>query len=165
MKKLLPLVLLILTAQAFGQKPPKGISVEYDKFNDKTTVETEIVAEWVSRSRAKWLNINIGYSFAGSDLKASIDKFTFSLLANCGSTYCFHNYDEVIFLIDGERWKKTDPIYPGGIGTDYIVFEMTRAELERLAAAKVVEFKVASIERRIRSKDLPKIKTLLDYSK
>lgn len=156
--KILGLFLLtaVLALGAVGQAKPKGVDVEYDKFKDETRVEM-----YVGRA---WNGIRLAYEFEGSKLDSAVETFQFIYSYECRTRYCFHDYDEIIFLIDGERLIKTKPIYPT-IGADTIVFELSRAELTRLAGAKQVEFKVASLERTINAKDLSKIQTLLDYSK
>ena len=161
MKKICPLcVLLIIASAAFGQlqKPPKGISVGYDKFRDETEITTAYMYTGV-RDQTIWFE----HKFTGQTLKGDVEKFVMVITDKCGGRYCFHDFDaEIIFLIDGERSKKNDPDF--GSPSDIITFDLTRGELEKMGNAKTVEFQVARRDGAIRSKDLAILKSLLAFT-
>lgn len=149
MKKLLPLLILIFTFTAFGQiKRENGVFIEYDKFKDETTVR---LMEYGKPGLAE-----ASFSYNGRTLVANVEHFYIYFAGDCPG-FCFHD-DALIMLIDGER-------VPLGIDKglgDSAVYAVSRDTIERIAAAKLVEYQVGRFEDKWETKTLAKFKTLLD---
>jgi hypothetical protein len=155
----------ILTLAAFGQqaKPPKGVDVDYDKFEDRTTVEVRFFLEKWSGGGFRE-DVHLWYEFPGDVLKVDQTEFFIAFFKNnCGSRYCFHDDDELILLIDNERLKITDNLNRGG--EDYVGFKISRSSLERIGSAAKVEFKVGFIPGEFRKQDLVRIKQFIEFAK
>lgn len=160
MTKPLPFLILVLVSvlSLHAQKPPKGLEVKYDKFQDETLVITDYLYTG-SRDQTVWFE----YTFRGQTLKADAGEFVMVVADKCGSRYCFYDFDaEIVFLIDGERLKKSNPDHQ--LASDIILFDLTRSELAKIANAKTVEFQVGRREGAIRSEDLSILKSLLTFT-
>ena len=153
MKKLLPLFLLILAVTAAAQtKAPKGFTVNYDKFKDRSTVYFDGYGVGVSES--------FGFLHDGQTLAADQSEFYLMFTGSRASCtgFCFKSGTELILLIDGERVVAgTDSRL-----SDHVFFYVKRDLIERLAAAKFVEYQVGRFEGKWEEKTLSKFKTLLD---
>lgn len=159
MKKLLPLIILIFAVSAFGQKLPKDIVAEYNKFDDRT--EVSYTAYWIPASRNRTVSVMVTFTHDGKTLGTDISGFWFSVFGECRTSYCFDRDDELVFLLDGERLKvEAKPVIR--IADDSTGFEMTRAEFAKLAAAKAVEFKVGHFQVTLKPKEIANFKTMLD---
>lgn len=146
-------ICFILTLAASGQtKLPKGFEMDYDKFKDETEISFD---DGLSPKFIGW------FQHSGQSLKKDIDEFNFTFMGSrqrC-TGYCFKNDPGLIFLIDGERVKT--PEIENFLG-DTITFQIGRAMVAKIAAAKEVQFQVGPFEGTWKDKTLAKFKTLLD---
>lgn len=149
------LLIVVLAAAAFAQdrKLPNDFTVSYDKFKDVSTVTFND-----GRTFAGYLVG--GFDHPGEKLTATIDDFYFMFrpVGRC-SGFCFDD-PELIFIIDGERIS---------LGRDrglhdLALYIITRPLLDRLASAKLVEFKVGRFEGKFDAKTFPKLRTLLEMA-
>lgn len=167
MKKLLPLIILIFAAASFGQTDlPKGTNWKYDKFKDKTFVDSILAGVKAAKnSRGPWGVTAQGiFMFKGDTLKSDIEIFfiRFEPFASCPS-WCFIRNNDLIWILDGKRieadkgeWKSLS------LKSEVITYGFTRAEFEQIAKAQKVEFQIGDFESELKPKDLERFKTLLD---
>lgn len=143
------LVFFAFTVSALGQdKMPKWFDREYDKFEDKTTID------FAQSGRAI---LHVGFTFKGSTLLADQQEFYFYFQGGRCRGFCFNNA-ELTLLIDGER-------HSGGIDKrlgDNAIYLIGRPMIEEIANAKLVEYRVGSFEGKWETKALAKFKTLLE---
>jgi uncharacterized protein YuzB (UPF0349 family) len=154
MKKLLPLFLLIFAAASFGQT--RGLQVKYDKFKDETT------AIYVRLNVAKDLSMIITADYPGEKLAKDQEQFVLSF--GCRSV-CFNTSisTNLITLVDGERITFSQPSDRESM--DLAMFYLTRAQLTKLANAKLVEFQVGRHEGVFLDPDHENIKKMLEATK
>lgn len=153
MKTLLLIASLAIAAVAQDTKLPNDFTVSYDKFKDITTVTFND-----GRTFAGYM-IG-GFDHPGEKMTGPVDDFylMFRPVGRC-SGFCF-NDPELIFIIDGERVS---------IGMDRglhdrAYYAISRPLLQRIASAKLVEFRVGYYEGRFHAKTFPKLRTLLEMS-
>lgn len=150
--RLIGLLILIFAVNGLAQKLPKGFEIKYDKFKDQSQVYF-----FDDYTGIALVNLTAGFNHPGTDLTENQKDFYlyFSGL-NC-SGFCFHDAS-FILLIDGERVS-----FPNDRSlSDSVIFAIDRSMLERMAAAKVVEFQVGRFEGTWKEKTIKKFKTLVD---
>ncbi len=126
----------------------KNLTIKYDKFKDQTRISFEGFSN---------VDYTIGTEYNGESLRRNANDFYIYFYggSRCYG-FCFHD-PELILIVDGERtFAGTDE----GL-SDSAIFSIDRKMLERLAAAKLVEFQVGRYEGKWKDKDIENFKTLL----
>jgi hypothetical protein len=92
------------------------------------------------------LSFDVRFYFAGDELKAPADDYSFTIHSYAES-WKFSNSSDLIFLIDNERLKigegrRESSISDSGKVHEHLHYKISRSNLERIANAKVVELQV-----------------------
>lgn len=140
------IVILAFAMSAFGQKSKVG--ADYDKFKDETTVSFNGYGVGVSE--------NISFTFSGKDLKADAEEFMFWFGGNRCRGYCFDD-PEFIMIIDGRR----SAVYTDKRLDNSAIFTVPRSEVEAIANATLVEYRVGSFQGKWEQKTIGMFKELL----
>ncbi len=187
MKKLLPLVILILAATTFAQQSVselqakakssklKDLIVSYDKFKDRSIVATKpqnLIGSWeggmaifatgmAGPNKAQtMLMLSIGYEFKGDKLTATPENYAIIFTSN-SSDWNFLKGDKNFYILFDESRLELSPLGQDSdilwsrIGGPMSVsvketlgFGISRADLERILAAKKIEFKLGDTKPR-----------------
>lgn len=148
----------------------KKFTVEYDKFKDLTTLSTYVrfrnphAGTRGNRINAT-LQCGIRSLFSGTELHK--DSELFSLI--CGPMYSFGYWQfledhHLIFLLDGVRLDLRDGKHGGTVDDEYVIYLVTRDDIQKLGEAKQIEIQFGSYEGIIEKDGQPRIKTLLDLA-
>jgi hypothetical protein len=146
-------------------RAPKGIESAYDKFRDQTRVSFETSPEiprYSIYTHGWGLRMVVAFTFSGKEINRNADEFNISFMGSCPDRgYCFEDKTELIFLTDGLPLTLTHPNSSPDYVSDVITYELSRAELKRLADSKTVEFTLDRNAAKLTSKQIALIATLL----
>lgn len=89
----------------------------------------------------------------------------YSLLVPARGTQSFSSCSQNFWLIDGKPAPSLRATYDASSGVQMFKANLTRADLERIAAAQAVEFKICNSEAAISASDIAGVKKLLEATK
>lgn len=132
------------------------IDSEYDRFNDKTTIKTEMRIPVIDYKP----NILLSAEFQGKEL-TNKPKFFIMSFVSTTTEWRFLNFNDTAILADGERLilgkpNRESSVKPGYV-SEFLSFIMEVQTLDKLAAAKVIEIKIGNYEFLISRRELAAI--------
>lgn len=172
MKILLSLAIgAVCSTAVFGQpyQAGKGFKVRYDKFNDRTSVESPLRALKASKDspgRIQILGIQGLFSFRGDKPDGNIDQFFLRFMAgSAGSSWNFIRDHRLRVLADDKIMPIADAKgeWQGGSAADreYVTYRIDRIGLEQMVNAKKLELQIGSFETSIGEKDRDILRQML----
>jgi hypothetical protein len=131
------LILLLLTISSFAQISTKnGVSTEYDRFEDSTTVSVDFQLE-------RKLSLTFSNTFDGKKRTSTPKNISISFISLDISEQYLYSYS-CIFLVDDQRISLDSKHYIRQGDGELRSFSLTLEDLKKIANAKKVEMKLSS---------------------
>lgn len=154
--------LLLVALLAF---PSFAQTARYDKFKDITFISADEARIGHVRMEAKALH-------PGEKLVKSGDLQCYLVFRSSSRSWLFLRSRDLIFLADGERIALGAGSHDGDVSsarynsvgvTERMIYTITRADLEKLVAAKSLEMKLGYLEAKLEEKDKKGMQEILQY--
>lgn len=176
MKKLLPLILIAFSISAFGQTKPKMIRVEgpppkpvasYDKFNDRTTVESAELRPEITNDYAILLprfSAQITLVYAGQQMRRDQDD-ALLVIRTASKDWMFLRNNDAIIIADNRKIylgqaSRSGRVFTGGV-SESLGYRLNIADMTALAKASSVELQVGIVQAKVKDADLVVFKDIL----